>query len=153
MVKALIAAKISLLIIVLPAYAVAASLCKTSERTVWSCDSKSKSFSLCSSTDLSATTGYLQYRSGTQSKIEFEYPATKKHPKGLFLYGLLARGAALSFKNGQYTYEVVEPLIGEAHIDVLRRDESLSTITCISTTATLSDNSTIALFNLIGPDE
>lgn len=126
------------------------SLCKKSETVVWSCQFKSKVYSICSSKDLTETKGYLQYRAGNPKEIEFKYPAMLQHPKGLFEYGLLPHGAQLSFKNGHYNYVISEDLIGQPNISTSKNDNYLSTIECAQSTQSLTNNSTIEVFRIVG---
>lgn len=126
------------------------SLCEKGENTVWSCQSGKKIYSICASRDLTGTIGYLQYRAGTLEKTEFKFPAELQHPKGRFEYGLLAHGAYLSFKNGHYSYEISEPLIGQPAIDISKADRHLSTLQCSTSTQSLTDNATMDIFKTVG---
>jgi hypothetical protein len=92
------------------------SLCSTDEETIFSCHTKRKTYEICASKDLSATSGYMQYRAGSNGKAEFVFPSQRLVPVGHFKFRLLARGAQLTFQNGGFTYEVVEPLIGKTTI-------------------------------------
>ena len=126
------------------------SLCEKSENTIWSCQAGKKFYSICSSKDLTGTTGYLQYRAGTLEKTEFKFPAELQQPKGRFEYGLLAHGAYLNFKNDHYSYEISEPLAGQAAIEISKDDKHLSTLQCSASTQSLSDNATMDIFKTVG---
>ena len=83
-------------------------------------------------------------------KTDFRFPAALLHPKGHFEFSLLAHGASLSFRNGNYTYFIGEDLKGGTIIDVEKSGQSLSTIRCRDSTETLTENSTIDLFRSAG---
>ena len=90
------------LLIVVPLFSMAApgTLCSADEEVIFSCKTKRKMYEICASKDLSATSGYMQYRAGSNGKVEFVYPSHPEAPAGKFHFGLLARGAVLSFQNG-----------------------------------------------------
>ncbi|WP_158818338.1 hypothetical protein [Methylocapsa sp. S129] len=60
------------------------SLCARDERVIFSCrlTESRKIVSLCSSRDLSPSSGYMQYRFGKANAVELAYPPTKIPPKG-----------------------------------------------------------------------
>jgi hypothetical protein len=88
------------------------SLCFVDEAVVFSCSSTDgKTISLCSSSLLTESDGYLQYRYGVIGKIpELIYPKMQEHPKEHFLSGTVpysGGGASyLKFSKGDYTYTV-----------------------------------------------
>lgn len=127
-----------------------ASLCDSHEHTLWSCQSRSKIYSVCASQNLKETTGYLQYRAGTEKDIAFRFPDKALHPNGYFEFELLARGASLSFSNGDYTYSILESLMGESTIEVEKAGRLLSTVTCQAWTDSLTLTETINLFDRLG---
>lgn len=126
------------------------SLCTQGEVTEWSCTAKGKIYSLCSSKNLSPTTGYMQYRAGTSSKTEFTFPEHSEQPKGYFRLGLLPRGARLTFSNAGYEYAIYEPLIGPTLIDVVKSQSPVALVTCSSATDTLTLTTTQERFRLLG---
>lgn len=127
------------------------SLCAPNEVTEWSCAAKKKTYSLCSSKDLGANAGYMQYRAGTASKTEFVFPERQEHPKGNFRLSLLAKGVVLSFSNAGYEYAIYEPLEGSTHIDVTKNQGTqVATVACNSATDTLTLTSTMKRFELVG---
>lgn len=130
--------------------AAAASLCTASEQAVWSCSAGKKRFAVCASGDLSGSTGYMQYRVMKGAILEFVYPSSQKHPKGLFTLEVLPRGASLGFRNGEYTYVIYEPLIGPATIDVSKSEGAVTTITCSSATDGLTLTPTQELLSRVG---
>jgi hypothetical protein len=88
------------------------SLCSAGEQVVFSCATTTKKVvSLCSSSPLTETAGYLQYRFGVGGRApELSYPTTREHPKNDFLSGTMmysgGGGAYLRFTNAPYTYAV-----------------------------------------------
>jgi hypothetical protein len=88
------------------------TLCSAEEQVVFSCTTEAKKVvSLCSSSPLTETAGYLQYRFGVAGKApELFYPTTRQLPKNLFLSGTMmysgGGGAYLKFTNAEYTYAV-----------------------------------------------
>lgn len=98
-------------------------LCSADEEVIFSCITKLKTYAVCASRDITATSGYMQYRAGN-GKAEFIYPKRRIAPPGKFQFNLLPRGAQLSFHNGEFTYEIVEPLIGKPQIWVSHENGS-----------------------------
>jgi len=95
------------------------ALCTTQEITLWSCETKQRVYSLCSSRTASRTTGYLQYRASNAGKVTFVYPATKVPPLGLFKYASSPNGdASIDFTNKGYAYSLGDPLRGKSVITV-----------------------------------
>ena len=92
------------------------SLCGTTEVALFSCPTAYKLVSLCASRDLSQTSGYLQYRFGTKTKLDFQYPENKVHPYKKFIRSGIgyARGGEehISFSNGSYMYVLYDILTG-----------------------------------------
>jgi hypothetical protein len=126
------------------------SLCEKTENIVWSCEFKKKVYSICSSKVLTESNGYLQYRAGTAKNIEFKYPELLQYPKDKFQYGLLAHGAMLIFKNGSYSYQISEPLIGQPEISVEKDGNGSSYFQCKNSTQSLTKNETMEIFRVIG---
>lgn len=120
-------------------------LCRSNEVTLWTCETAAKIYSLCSSRSVDRANGYFQYRAGTPSRQEFAFPAQKIHPAGRFEYFLGANGnASMSFKNGGYSYELVDDLWGRSYISIdgPRSSES-STVACKNGNQSLQENSAI----------
>ena len=130
------------LLLVGPAFA-QTSLCEPDEQMVWSCERKGKTYALCASKGADASAGYMQYRVGNVGAIEFSYPEALKHPKGVFRFSLLAKGASLAFENAGYEYTIYEPLMGRTTINVRKNDRDLSTFECENATETLTLTTTI----------
>ena len=124
--------------------------CSDSEVEIWSCVKKEKFYSICASKNLGAEVGYMQYRAGKIGKIEFTYPSTKIHPKGKFTFGLLARGASISFANGEFRYFINELLTGETMIYVDKNDAQIADIKCTYATPTLTQTTMLNYFKDIG---
>ncbi len=91
---------------------VVGSLCLSDEAVVFACSSvKGKTISLCSSSVLTASDGYLQYRYGVIGEIpELIFPKRPEHPTERFLSGTVpysGGGASyLKFHKGKYSYTV-----------------------------------------------
>lgn len=124
----------------------AGNLCRAGESAVWSCRVGTKYYSLCASTNLGAQDGYLQYRAGRPSRLEFRFPGRLIHPRGHFSFGLLAHGASLEFEHGAYHYAISEDLKGETSILVRLPQGRTASIDCADATQTLTENATIDLF-------
>ena len=88
----------------------AGTLCKSSEKVVFSCQIKNTSeiASVCSSSALTHDEGYLQYRYGTPRNVELVFPPTKRRTQSQFYWGkIIAYGGSdseLSFISGGYLY-------------------------------------------------
>lgn len=88
------------------------TLCTSDEKIIFSCNTtKNQVVSLCSSSHLTETVEYLQYRFGNVGKIpEMSYPVTREHPNKYFESGTMmysgGGGAYLKFKNKEYSYSV-----------------------------------------------
>jgi hypothetical protein len=127
------------------------SLCTPGEVTEWSCTAKKKIYSLCSSKDLGANAGYMQYRAGKTSKTEFVFPERLAHPKGNFRLVLQAKGVMLSFSNAGYEYAIHEPLGGSTHIDVANsKGAHVADVECNLATDTLTLTTTMQRFERLG---
>lgn len=86
-------------------------LCTKAEITLWSCETKKRVFSLCSSPVVTRTTGYMQYRASNAGQLTFAYPAIKTPPLGLFKYNSFGNGnASIEFTNNGYHYSLDDPL-------------------------------------------
>lgn len=89
-----------------------ASLCSAEELVVFSCELGRKQVSVCASRDLSASSGYLEYRFGTTlGPMELRFPSGKSHPSKVFRYFDRGEGAKGSLSNlqfgvGDYVYTV-----------------------------------------------
>ena len=134
----------------LPSMAAPGTLCSTDEEIIFTCNTKRKTYEICASRDLGATSGYMQYRAGSNGKVEFVYPKRRMLPTGKFKFVLLARGAQLSFQNDEFTYEIVEPLIGTPQIWVSQKDKSLSSIECLNHSDFLTLTTTQNRFKALG---
>jgi hypothetical protein len=88
------------------------TLCSAQEQVVFSCvTTKKKVVSLCSSSPLTESAGYLQYRFGTVGQTpQLTFPAALEHPKDHFVSGTMmfsgGGGAYLKFSNADFTYSV-----------------------------------------------
>jgi hypothetical protein len=115
------------------------SHCAPQEKVIFSCaTANAKVISLCSSSALTSSDGYLQYRFGRGGKLELIYPATKEHPSKHFQFGQLfytsAGGKYLKFKNGEYTYILfsVSPKLEDerAGVVVSKSGEEIAYLPC-----------------------
>jgi hypothetical protein len=92
------------------------SLCSGQETRVFNCAAGSKIVSVCASTTLTKSAGYLQYRFGSKTAAEVQIPAAQTHPDTSIKAGNLmfagGGGAYLRFANGGYEY-VVYTAIGK----------------------------------------
>lgn len=101
---------ISIMVIPVSNVMAAPSLCSKDEKIIFSCStSKTKIVSLCASSSLNTTSGYLQYRFGKQGqRPELIYPEVPAHPSTYFEGGTLAYagggGTYLRFNRSQYSY-------------------------------------------------
>lgn len=90
-------------------------LCEPDEKLIFGCEIKDKLISICSSKNLSNTTGYAQYRFGKPGKIEFLYPNSKIHPKGVFFLGSTSYSGGganiIRFKNSGYEYLIFDSMV------------------------------------------
>jgi hypothetical protein len=94
------------------------TLCGNTEKIVFSCQLKSaKMVSLCASSKLTKTEGYLQYRFGLPGKIELEYPKQRSDSQKTFHYSHYFRVqfdlTEISFSGDGYTYTVFDNYNGE----------------------------------------
>lgn len=99
-------------------YLGATSLCHAGEIQYFSCElhDSRKIASVCASNNTSPDRGYVQYRFGTQSKIEYKFPSTLTPPRGKISIVDVSRlpdglGSHLKFTNGSYTYIVSNALV------------------------------------------
>ncbi|MFL9923202.1 hypothetical protein PQR62_02920 [Herbaspirillum lusitanum] len=92
-----------------------ANLCLPGEKPLFQCSTKGKLLSLCASRDFSEKGGTLQYRFGTQKKIELQYPDTPQPAAGHFFFsstGYSGGGEAhIRFKNGDVEYTLFDRTI------------------------------------------
>lgn len=135
-----------------PVFVAAGTLCSADEDAVFSCEAKRKVYEICASKNLSATSGYMQYRAGVNGKVEFIYPVQRVTPAGKFRFTLLARGAQLSFRNDGFVYEIIEPLIGAPSIWISREGgaASLSVFECRKHSVALILTTTQERFKSLG---
>lgn len=132
-------------------FAAPVTLCSANEEVIFSCIAKQKMYEICASKGLSATSGYMQYRAGVNGKVDFVFPNRRVVPAGNFKFNLLARGAELSFQDGELTYEIVEPLIGTAEIWGVRGNgDAIRVAECQNFTESLTLTTTQNRFKSLG---
>lgn len=142
---------ISLIFSIFPAYAETPSLCEHNETTVWSCHADDKTYSVCASSVLTDTKGYLQYRSDFYSAdAVFTYPSQLLHPKGYLAFNLMSKEASLSFKSESDAYLITEDINGAATLRLTQQGQDALTIFCDESTDTLTLTSTIELLKTAG---
>jgi hypothetical protein len=100
-------------------------LCAKEEITLWTCQTRKRVFSLCSSKVVDRTRGHMQYRASEAGKLVLQYPTEKRPPAGLFTYRSFLNGnASVEFSNGGYKYSLVDPLRSGSSILVSRPKSS-----------------------------
>ena len=88
------------------------TLCQPKENIIFSCPIKSspKIISVCGSSNLTADKGYLQYRFGTVTNIEFTFPKSKDKTQNQFWWeehrAYESFDSNLSFRNSGYVYTI-----------------------------------------------
>ena len=127
-------------------------LCTGDEIALWSCETKTRVFSLCSSPSAARGTGYLQYRASSAGKLTLVYPATKTAPAGLFKYSSYGNGnASVEFSNLGYHYNLFDDLRGKSTIVVTAPGASArSTEISCGPNQTLQGNYTMRLMGEFG---
>ena len=118
------------------------SLCMAGETVLFSCRYKSKTFSLCASRDLTAKTGYIQYRVGKGAKpqniLEMEFPKEHVPPQKIFKLELMPRGASVSFSNEGFLYTLASDLTDIDVVSVEKDYKLVSNFQCSETDANVN---------------
>ncbi|HEX8745616.1 MAG TPA: hypothetical protein VF717_00345 [Pyrinomonadaceae bacterium] len=89
-----------------------ASLCAQGEQVVWSCETvrERKLASICSSKELDAERGYVQYRFGRVGRVELEFPSRRAASQSAFKYSRYTRPLVtylkLEFSNNGVSYTI-----------------------------------------------
>ncbi|HEX8176425.1 MAG TPA: hypothetical protein VF543_15150 [Pyrinomonadaceae bacterium] len=89
-----------------------ASLCAQGEQVVWSCETvkERKLASICSSKNLDAERGYVQYRFGRVGRVELEFPSKRAGSRSAFTYSRYTRPLVtylkLEFLNNGVAYTI-----------------------------------------------
>jgi hypothetical protein len=97
----------------------AGTLCAKDERVIFSCPIRrpAKIVSLCASKNLTADTGYVQYRFGLPAKVELEYPKDRSGAQQKFQYTHYFRAQVdlteISFNSEGYEYQITDDYNGE----------------------------------------
>ena len=90
-------------------------LCTPAEKIVFSCTLGAKTASICASPDLTETSGYVQYRFGTDKQLELVYPKTLLPPKAKFFFSSTAYAGGdadrIRFKIAGFDYVVFHSMI------------------------------------------
>ena len=123
------------------------TLCNKNENIFFSCKTGKKIISICTSNPIGSTSGYLQYRFGTNNKIQLQHPSSKLHPHNFFtLYSSsFSRGyiTHLNFSIGKYSYAVYDTLTGNfspsnghtktSGVKVIYEGKVISDLQCLDT--------------------
>lgn len=86
------------------------TLCGNNEQVVFSCGIRKSAriLSICSSKQVDAQNGYVQYRFGLPGKVELEFPTERKGSQSAFAYSRYTRPLvtllALQFESNGYKY-------------------------------------------------
>lgn len=113
------------------------SLCESGEEVLFSCLTSKRMASICASSNLSKSSGYIKYRYGSPGRVEFEFPKGSEHPSQVFKFESIyfAHGvvAVLDFTNGAYAYTVAhesDRAHDERAIVVARNGKQVSKLMC-----------------------
>ncbi|MEO6677546.1 MAG: hypothetical protein ABIO21_09225 [Pseudomonas sp.] len=109
------------------------TLCAAKEDVYFSCPLPGgKIVSVCASGNDQPSAGYVQYRYGSQDKIEMIYPQKELPPKGKFFIVNASEGSVnkdiIKFKNGKYTYIVAQAFV--SFLTVLKDDKVVLRKSC-----------------------
>lgn len=124
------------------------ALCDTDEITLWTCQTEARTYSLCSSPRINAGAGYIQYREGDDSQVEFAFPGHKRHPAGIFELNIGANGdAGVEFQVGKRGYTLVDRLRGRSSLWVAAGPDGqrVAEVACGNANQSLQLNYTIKL--------
>jgi hypothetical protein len=90
--------------------AIANTHCSPQEKVIFSCSTGKKIVSVCASTKLTSSSGYVQYRFGLKGTPELQYPELTSPPSQFVTGGTLTfsggGGAYMRFAKGSYGYVV-----------------------------------------------
>jgi hypothetical protein len=112
--------------------------CVPGETVFFSCSVGAKTVSVCGSSNLSAQSGWVEYRYGPIGSPELVLPRTRVHPRGVVQAGTWAfsggGGAFLQFRGRPYTYAVYTA-IGrgwreKAGVVVRKGDKTVANLPC-----------------------
>lgn len=115
------------------------SLCSAQEQTVFSCSLGKKIVSVCASTTISPTSGYIQYRFGKINAPELTFPVSTNgvdrsviQARNLMFSG--GGGSYLRFINGHINY-IVYTAIGKGWgtkdgVSVIKDTKAISNLKC-----------------------
>ena len=100
------------------------SLCVSNEDVYFTCelDGVHKTVSICAARNTTPDKGYVQYRYGTKSRIDFKYPSIPLPPRDRISLVDVSRladglGTHLKFKNRNYEFIVSNALVpGEVYV-------------------------------------
>ena len=125
-------------------------LCRGQEVTLWSCSAQESEHALCSSRELTAGAGHMQYRSSGGGTALSAYPAGKQPPADLFGFRLSPSGdASIAFEHEGHRYTLVDALRGDSAVVVDAPDGTTARTSCGSN-QTLQVNYTLRLMHEAG---
>jgi hypothetical protein len=97
---------------ILPNSAISETLCLSDEKVAFTCNIKVRIASLCASTIVDPDKGNIQYRFGTRSNIEFQFPSVPSGQGREFHLSLATYGGGgethIRFRNGSFEYIIYE---------------------------------------------
>jgi hypothetical protein len=108
-----------------------ATLCTADEVVLFSCNTKTKNriISLCGSIKTNGPTSYIQYRFGTQKRLELVYPTDKRPAVKLFTTELITSAggsydAYVIFTIDEYSYSIYSGNYVGGSVDDINNDSS-----------------------------
>ena len=112
----------------------APSLCKANEQIFFNCTVKGgKIISLCASKQLTAKTGYLQYRFGKIGAPELQFPEKLEGSQSAFRFDHYFRARVdrsdIVFKNAGYEYTVFDDWEGDVKPEIRQSGVSVVSLT------------------------
>ena len=112
------------------------TLCAPHEDIYFSCklQDTEKMVSVCASKNDTPDTGYVQYRYGNKSKLDFLYPKEKIPPRNKFSFVDVSRlaegrGSHLKFSSGNFKY-IVSNALAPGEIYVVKGDKKVFDKVC-----------------------
>ena len=137
------------------------SHCSSHEARIFSCDTGKGVVSVCASQDLSARSGYLQYRFGPLGQPSLMFPEITARPETDVRVRTLTfaggGGAYVRFRRSQYAYVVYDALIkgsGErAGVAVIHAGKTIANLSCRNPAASSLGPDFFAAAGLVTDDD
>ena len=119
--------------------------------TLWTCEARHRTFSLCASDGAGGHPVTIQYRvRDRDGQVVLRYPEPLRAPKSAFSYACSANGdAVVEFRIGRFSYSLVDPLRDVSFISVTRDGKERTHLTCSQGNQSLQLNDTIALMHAL----